>query len=234
MRFKTVFALLLALVAGGIVYYLRSTPAKAKLDDPLIVMVNQVRTRAVIQHQRSITVWYRAGPEVPGVNPEVLVIWPGYLRYELGLTATKIQLVGDVLTVTAAPLQMNEPAVPVEAGQYVAQSSIWTLASDQALVLAEMRKSSPLARHLGGYFLRRDPSLTQQFRVELEEFLRGIAGALNVPISRIDISIPESTAPIPTRPDLQLCAGASAFANGVPFARAQDDGTTISVYPEVN
>ncbi|MBK6596438.1 MAG: hypothetical protein IPG25_00370 [Proteobacteria bacterium] len=208
MRFKTVFALLLALVAGGIVYYLRSTPAKAKLDDPLIVMVNQVRTRAVIQHQRSITVWYRACPEVPGVNPEVLVIWPGYLRYELGLTATKIQLVGDVLTVTAA--------------------------GDQALVLAEMRKSSPLARHLGGYYLRRDPSLTQQFRVELEEFLRGIAGALNVPISRIDISIPESTAPIPTRPDLQLCAGASAFANGVPFARAQDDGTTISVYPEVN
>ena len=77
MRFKTVFALLLALVAGGIVYYLRSTPAKAKLDDPLIVMVNQVRTRAVIQHQRSITVWYRACPEVPGVDGEVLVMWPG-------------------------------------------------------------------------------------------------------------------------------------------------------------
>jgi hypothetical protein len=29
-----------------------------------------------------VTVWYKACPEVKGINPQVMVIWPAKLSYE--------------------------------------------------------------------------------------------------------------------------------------------------------
>jgi hypothetical protein len=231
MTLRNVFGMLLALLVGAVGYHLLFVRTRGAEESPLLVMVAQMRTRALIEHEREITVWYKTCPEVPGINPEVLVIWPGKLSYELDLTATEVRLNGDVLEVRAPAIRADEPSVPSETGQYIAQSSIWTLASDQELVLQEMQKASPLARHLSGYFLRHDPSLPTYFKEELEQFLRSIATALRVPIRQIDITIPEATAPVPARPPLTLCAGSSALANGVPFARLQADGTTIGIYP---
>ena len=64
-------------------------------ESPLNVMVTQMRTRAIIEHERQVTVWYKACPEVKGVNPQVMVIWPAKLNYELDLAATKLSLSAD-------------------------------------------------------------------------------------------------------------------------------------------
>jgi hypothetical protein len=114
----------------------------------------------------------------------------------------------------------------------MAQTSFWTLDNDQAIVRREMQKATPLARHLTAYFLRNDVGLADQFKEELETYLRGIAGALGVNITGVEIVIPEQEVAIPPRPELTLCEGTVAVANGLPFARRQSDGAVIGVYPK--
>ena len=70
-----------------------------------------------------------------------------------------------------------------------------------------------------------------QFKEELEAYLRGIAGALKLPVTRIEINIPQEDVTIPARPELSLCEGSVALANGFGFARRQQDGTVIGIYP---
>jgi hypothetical protein len=122
--------------------------------------------------------------------------------------------------------------VPSDYGEYMAQTSFWTLENEQAIVMREMQKSTPLARHLTAYFLRTDMGLRQQFKEELEAYLRGIAGALGIVITKLEIIIPEQEVHIPPRPEIPLCDGTVAVANGLPFARRQLDGSVIGVYPK--
>ena len=187
--------------------------------DPVVVLVNQVRTRALIDHERQLTVWYRSCPEVPGINPEVFVLWPGMLRYSLRLNDAQIQLTGSRLVVRMPPIVAEEPSVPTDLAEFSANNPFWNLESDASLGAREMRRATPIARYLTAYFLQQDPSLRQYFDEELRAYLLGIAGALGVAITEIELSIPDSDLPAVPLPPLELCDGSSAVANGVAFAR---------------
>jgi hypothetical protein len=228
---RNVIAIVIAVAIGALGYsfWVR----KDAEESPLNVMVTQMRTRAIIEHERQVTVWYRACPETKGVNPTVMVIWPAKLNYELDLAETRLSIGADgVLTVDTPPIRADDPSVPTELGEYMAQTSFWTLDSEQAIVMREMQKATPLARHLTAYFLRTDIGLSEHFKEELEAYLRGIAGALGVVVSRVEINIPEQEVTIPARPELSLCEGTVAIANGLAFARRQLDGAIIGVYPK--
>jgi hypothetical protein len=161
-----------------------------------------------------------------------MVIWPAKLNYELDLAATKLSLSADgVLRADTPPIRGDDPSVPSEVGEYLAQTSFWTLDSEQAIVIREMQKATPLARHLTAYFLRNDVGLADQFKEELETYLRGISGALGLKVTRIEINIPKEDVKVPPRPELALCEGSVALANGFGFARRQADGTVVGVYP---
>src|SRR5262245_990562 len=227
---KNVIAIVIAVVAGavGYAFWVR----KDAEESPLNVLVTQMRTRAIVEHERQVTVWYKACPEVKGINPQVMVIWPAKLNYELDLAATKLSLdANGVLRADTPPIRGDDPSVPSEVGEYMAQTFFWTLDSEQAIVMREMQKATPLARHLTAYFLRNDVGLADQFKEELETYLRGIAGALNLPVTRIEINIPKEEVKIPPRPELALCEGSVALANGFGFARRQQDGTIVGIYP---
>src|SRR3982750_2152289 len=210
---KHAIALIIAVALGAIGYaYWTKRDAE---ESPILVMVTQMRTRAIIQHERQVTVWYKACPETRGVNPQVMVIWPAKLNYALDLGDTKLDLGADgVLHVKTPPIRAEEPSVPTEVGEYMAQTSFWTLDSEQAIVMREMQKATPLARHLTVYFLRNAAGLSARFKEELETYLRGIAGALGLKVTRIDIHIPNEDVKIPPRPELALCEGTMALANG--------------------
>jgi hypothetical protein len=228
---KNLIAIVIAAVAGALVYSWWTK--KDAEESPINVMVTQMRTRAIIEHERSVTVWYKACPEVKGINPQVMVIWPAKLNYELDLAETRLSLSpAGVLHVVTPPIRSDDPSVPSEVGEYMAQTSFWTLESEQAIVVREMQKATPLARHLTGYFLRNDVGLSEHFKEELEAYLRGIAGALGVNITKIEIEIPAVEVTIPPRPELVLCEGSVALANGLGFARRQADGTVIGIYPK--
>ena len=228
---KNLIAIIIAVGIGAVGY---SFWTKRNADEsPINVMVTQMRTRAIIQHERSVTVWYKACPEVRGINPQVMVIWPAKLNYALDLADTKINLGADgVLHVKTPPIRAEDPSVPSEVGEYMAQTSFWTLESEQTIVMREMQKATPLARHLTAYFLRNDDGLSQHFKEELETYLRGISGALGVKVTKIDIEIPEVEVQIPPRPELTLCEGSMALVNGLGFARRQEDGTVVGIYPK--
>jgi len=227
---KNVIALVIALALGALGYSWWIN--KDAEESPLNVMVTQMRTRAIIEHERQVTVWYKSCPEVKGVNPQVMVIWPAKLNYELDLAETKLSLSADgVLRADTPPIRGDDPSVPSDVGEYLAQTSFWTLDSEQAIVMREMQKATPLARHLTAYFLRNDVGLSAQFKEELEAYLRGISGALALKVTRIEINIPEVEVKIPPRPELSLCEGSIALANGFGFARRQEDGAVIGIYP---
>ncbi len=227
---KNLIALIVAVALGAIGYRLWSS--KDAEESPINVMVNQMRTRAIVEHERTVTVWYRACPEVTGVNPKVMVIWPAKLNYELDLAETKLAIGADaVLRASTPPIRMDDPSVPSDIGEYLAQTSFWSLESEQAIVMREMQKATPLARHLTGYFLRNDNGLRDHFKKELEAYLLGIAGALNVPIKGVEVEIPEAQVRIPPRPEIPLCDGSVAVVNGLAFARRQPDGTVMGIYP---
>lgn len=229
---KNIVAIVIAVAVGAIGYSWWSN--KDAEESPINVMVTQMRTRAIIEHERQVTVWYKACPEVKGINPQVMVIWPAKLNYELDLAATKLSLSAEgVLQVETPAIRADDPSVPSEVGEYMAQTSFWTLENEQAIVRREMQKATPLARHLTGYFLRNDVGLSEHFKEELETYLRGIGGALGVTITKIEITIPEDEdAKIPPRPEISLCEGSVALANGLAFARLQADGSVIGIYPK--
>jgi hypothetical protein len=228
---KNVIALIIAVALGAVGYsYWNKKDAE---ESPLNVMVTQMRTRAIVEHERQVTVWYKACPETKGVNPQVMVVWPAKLNYELDLAETKLSLGADgVLRATTPPIRADDPSVPSEVGEYLAQTSFWTLDNEQAIVMREMQKATPLARHLTAYFLRNDVGLSDHFKEELETYLRGMLGALRVPVTRIEIDIPTTEVRIPPRPDLSLCEGSVALANGLAFARRQADGMVIGIFPK--
>jgi hypothetical protein len=227
---KHVIAILIAVAVGAIGYSFWTK--KDAEESPIMVMVTQMRTRAIIQHERQVTVWYKACPETRGINPQVMVIWPAKLNYALDLGDTKLELGADgVLHVRTPPIRTEDPTVPSEVGEYLAQTSFWTLDSEQAIVMREMQKATPLARHLTAYFLRNDVGLSAYFKEELETYLRAMTGALGVRVTRIEVEIPEQDVVIPPRPEITLCEGTQAIANGMGFARRQADGTVIGIYP---
>jgi hypothetical protein len=227
---KNVIAMLLAIALGAFGYAMWMR--KDAEESPLNILITQMRTRAIIEHERHVTVWYKACPEVKGINPQVMVIWPAKLNYELDLAATRVSLSAEgVLRAETPPIEGDDPSVPSEVGEYLAQTSFWTLDSEQAIVMREMQKATPLARHLTAYFLRNDVGLADQFKEELETYLRGISGALGLHVTRVEIEIPAVDVKIPPRPELTLCEGSVALANGFGFARRQEDGTVVGVYP---
>lgn len=228
---KNLILIVVALAIGAVGYSFWQR--KDAEESPLNVMVTQMRTRAIIEHERTVTVWYRACPEVTGINPQVMVIWPAKLNYEIDLAATKLSLSKEgVLKAQTPPIRVDDPSVPSDYGEYMAQTSFWTLDNEQAIVRREMQKATPLARHLTAYFLRNDVGLSDYFKEELETYLRAMTGALGVNVTRIEIEIPEQEVKIPPRPELTLCEGTVAVANGLAFARRQADGTVIGVYPK--
>jgi len=108
---KNVIAMIIAIAVGAIGY--RFWIRKDAEESPLNVMVTQMRTRAIIEHERHVTVWYKACPEVPGVNPQVMVIWPAKLNYELDLAETKLSLGADgVLHVKTPPARFQSSVFP--------------------------------------------------------------------------------------------------------------------------
>lgn len=193
--------------------------------DPVQVITAEVKTHAIIEHERQVAIWYRSCPEVAGVNPEIFVAWPGKLSYELDLADVAVTRSGDVLTVKTGAIRADEPSIPTDFLDYLSTSPWLNLVNEQALVNREIARASPIARYLSVYYQRRDPSLVEDFRKELAEFVMRLAGALGLGIREVKVEIPLADVKFPKLPPLELCAGSTAAVNGVPFAKVEDGYT---------
>ncbi len=215
----------LALVLGAFAarsYYKKN---EAEPVDPINVMVLQMKTHSIVEHERQVAVWYRACPEVPGVNPEIFIAWPAKLSYELELNDVSIERAGDTLKVRTRAIHPDEPAVPSDFLDYLSTSSMFTFSNEQGLVNKEIQKSSPLARYLTSYYLLRDESLRGDFAAEIEGLVTRMAGALGVPATKVEVEIAKEDVKLPKLPALELCGGSAASVNGLPFARLEDQNT---------
>lgn len=221
---RTLLVAALALVLG--ILLARGWWQGAPAGDPVQVIVTQVRTHAIIEHERQIAIWYRSCPEVVGIDPEIFVAWPGKLSYELGLADVEITREGDVLTVKTGAIRADEPAIPTDFIDHLTTSPWFNFANEQELVNREVARASPIARYLSVYYQRRDSSLVEDFRKELAELVQRLAGALGLTVSAVNVEIPEVDAKLPKLPTLELCESTTAAVNGLPFAKVDAGYTT--------
>jgi hypothetical protein len=229
---KYVVIALLALILGGLIgHAIWAEKPAAQPVDPVQVIITQVRTHAVIEHERQIAIWYRACPQVVGKTPQIFIAWPAKLVYQLELADVRIKRDGSVITVTTSAIHPSDPSVPTDFMDYLSTTSIFTFANEQELVNHEIGKASPIARYLTAYYLARDPSVADDFADELRSLVEHLAGALGVPATRIDVNIPKVVMPEgswPKLPKLELCEGTYAAVNGLPFAKTTAN-TTVPV-----
>jgi hypothetical protein len=220
---KTALIALLSLVIGAFIARAIWLP-KPEPVDPIQVMVTQLKTHAIIEHERGIAVWYRACPDVVGVDPQLFVAWPAELSYELELSDVTIERAGTTLTVRTKPIKVDEPSVPTDYLDYLSTNPLFNFSNEQQLLNEEIGKASSLARYLTAYYLLRDASLKEDFSSELEQLVRRLAGALAVPVTSVKVEIEEADPQprLPKLPSIALCQGSFASANGLPFAKVED------------
>ena len=223
---------LLALILGGLVGRMIWGEKKPEAVDPVQVILTQVRTHAVIEHERQVAIWYRACPQVLGKTPTIFIAWPAKLVYQLELADVQIKKSGTVIKVTTQPVHSDEPSVPSDFVDYLSTTSLFTFANEQELVNHEISKASPIARYLTSYFLFHDASIQSDFADELRSLVEHMAGALSVPFTRVDVDIPvvkpQEPQDWPKVPKLELCEGTLASVNGLPFAKI-DSGSTVPI-----
>jgi hypothetical protein len=217
---------LLALILGGLIGRSIWGEKPAPAVDPVQVIVTQLRTHAIVEHERQIAIWYRACPSVFGKTPQIFIAWPAKLAYELELSDVQVKREGTVIKVKTAAIRADEPSVPTDFMDYLSTTSIFTFANEQDLVNHEIGKASPIARYLTTYFLARDPSLPEDFSQELQSLVEHLASALGVEVTRVDVEVPTPQVTWPRLPKIELCEGSMASVNGLPFAKFQE-GYTI-------
>src|SRR5882724_11343132 len=227
---KYIVIALLALILGGLIgHAIWAQKKEAPPVDPVQVIVTQLKTHAIVAHERQLAIWYRACPSVWGKTPQMFIAYPAKLSYELELNDVQVTRVGTVIKVRTANIHPNEPAVPTDFMDYLSTTSIFTFANEQELVNHEIGKASPIARYLTTYFLARDPSLQGDFSGELQSLVEHLAAALGVPVTRVDVDMPKvEVTSWPRLPKLELCSGSMASVNGLPFAKFED-GYTVPV-----
>lgn len=227
---RYVIVALLALGVGVAVTRAVLGPVAEPID-PIHAIVTELKTQAIIEHERQIAVWYRACPEVVGVNPQLFVAWPGKLSYELPLADVRVERRGSELLVTTGPIRADEPSLPTDFMDHVATDTLLNLVNEAELVNAEIAKASPIARYLTSYYLRRDPSLRADLERELRDLVLRIAGAIGAGITSVTVKIPSEDVPaakLPKLPTLELCAATAAAVNGLPFAKFEE-GYTLPI-----
>jgi hypothetical protein len=210
----------LALAAGAwIGVRLTREPAA---PDPITVIVTELKTQAIIEHERQIAVWYKACPEVTGVDPQMFVAWPGKLSFELPLTDVTVAREGSKLTVHTAAIRVDEPALPTELLDYLSTEPILNLVDEDQLINAELKKASAIARYLANYHLKRDSTLYEAVADELSALVLRIGSAIDAGITEVAVDIPRPDPKLPRLPPLELCPGTKAAVNGLPFAKDED------------
>lgn len=224
MRYIVVVVLLVGLGAW-LGYLMKEEPAP---DDPIKIIVTELKTQAIIEHERHIAVWYKACPEVTGVNPLMFVAWPGKLSYELPLADVVIERAGATLKVRTAPLRADEPAVPTDTLDYVSTEPVLNLVDETDLVNVEMGKASAIARYIASYYLKRDESLYEDVAQELRALVLHIGSAVDPTITQVEVEIPRPDPVLAPLPKLELCEGMLASVNGLPFAK-NESGTLVHV-----
>lgn len=190
--------------------------------DPVNAILTQMRTRVAVNHERWVSVWYRACPEVRGKNPTMLVTWAAQLNYALPVASLDLQVENipngpTRLKVSAPTIEVTEPTVPSDWVDALSTRSIFT-PDESALVDAEKGRASPIARYISQLYLRKDDakSIEREMTRELSNLLRDLAGVLGLGPVDVQVSIaqPEGSA-LPAFPAVPLCAGTAPAVNGV-------------------
>ncbi len=225
---KYVVIALLALLLGGVIGREIWGEKPEQPVDPIQVITTQLKTHAIVAHERQLAIWYRACPAVWGKTPQIFVAWPAKLSYELELNDVQVTRVGGLIKVRTAAIHPNEPAVPTDFMDYLSTTSIFTFANEQELVNHEIGKASPIARYLTTYYLARDPSLQGDFAQEVQRLVEHLASALGVPVSKVEVDVPKPQITWSKLPKLELCEGTMASVNGLPFAKV-DSGATVPI-----
>ena len=78
---------------------------ESKRVDPMQVIVTQLKTHAIVEHERQVAIWYRTCPDVIGIDPQIFIAWPAKLSYELALSDVEVRRDGSKITVVTSAIR---------------------------------------------------------------------------------------------------------------------------------
>jgi hypothetical protein len=219
---------LLTLTVGGFIGH-ELWRFKGEGQDPVQVVLTQLKTHAVIEQERQLAVWYRVCPSVIGVTPQIFMAWPVRLTYQIELGDVQVSRDGNIIHVKTSAIHSVDPAIPTDFMDHLTATSIFTFANEHELLNNEIAKATPVARYLTTYFLAHDPSLPDGFREEMQSLVEHFTSSLGIPITQVVVDIPPvQVGTWPRLPKIELCPGTQASVNGLPFAKF-DLGSTIPI-----
>ena len=184
--------------------------------DPIMVIKDQVKTQAIIEHEVTVTTSYEFCPDTFGPNHKLFIMYPMKLNYELSLNDMEISLNNKVITVNAPEIQTDDPTVYNDKMRAHKLKRGLSLADRDALINTEISKSTMVGEYLTQYFLHNDQKIEDDVKKEVANLVGNMASVLKVDFNTIEVNI-KSQEPIELKLNtgLELCDSNSVQANGV-------------------
>lgn len=196
----------------------------AGTQDPIRVVENGVRTKAVVQHEKDVTVWYETCPEVAGINPRLFLLWPATLNYEVSISNADLQYDGESLVVNTGPIVIDKPAITTNLIESIPKKTFFNFSDEDRLMNGEIRKTTGIANHIAARYLAHGEDIHASISGKVREFVSDISDALQIPYDTVLVNIADS-APVEVElPELELCRGTPFRLNGTVISEASQMG----------
>ncbi len=193
-------------------------------QDPIRIIEHGVRTKAVIQHEKDVTVWYEACPEVPGFNPRLFMLWPATLNYEVSISNAQLSVNGGALEIETGPIQIDKPSIANNLIESIPKRTFFNFSDEDRLINNEIRKTSSIANHIAARYLADGADIRASVSDKVREFITDISDALQVQYDTVIVRVAEGDVLESPLPPLELCRGTPFRLNGSELSEAPSVG----------
>lgn len=177
MRIIVGLLLAIALVAAGAwfgQYYHQTSPIL------ITNLVANMQDDTVVEHERDMVIWYRTCPKKihwHDISPEILVIFPSTVRYELSLQNISLpELVDGEWIVEAGPIIADKPVIDTNRQTSLADGN--PLTDEGEYLNRETARMTPIASYLALQQLQSEQNvIRKRMTLQIEKLIQSMQNA---------------------------------------------------------
>ncbi len=156
---------------------------KTYFEEPPVLMTSLVANMqddTVIEHERDMVTWYRTCPERihwHDFSPEILVIFPSTVRYELSLQNLSLpELIDGEWVVDAGPITADKPIIDTNRQTSLADGR--PLTDEAEYIAREVQRMTPIAEYLSLQQLQSEQSIIRKrMTTQIEKLIQSMQNA---------------------------------------------------------
>ena len=160
---------------------------------PILVtsLVANMQDDTVIEHERDMVTWYRTCPKRihwHDFSPEILVIFPATVRYELSLENLSLpEFIDGEWVVEAGPITADKPIIDTNRQTSLANGK--PLTDENEYISREMQRMTPIASYLSLQQLQTEQStIRKRMAMQIEKLIQSMQRASQLANSTNNLS----------------------------------------------